>query len=173
MCFCRFCPQSLVLFHLISTSRRIPMGNAYMEDFSGHKYPTEFTLLCPTGSIIHFHFISFRYSKLAGESLAMGNANVTDLSDPNRPTKLAEQFSELYDNDWTDAFEELADLLDEEKINLLLKILQVCAICLLIFCVSSVWLKILVLVLPKYFCQRILLCVRMHFKINVTFIIYV
>ena len=114
------------------------MGNAYMEDFSGHKYPTEFTLLCQTGSIIHFHFISFRYSKLAGESLAMGNANVTDLSDPNRPTKLAEQFSELYDNDWTDAFEELADLLDEEKIKLLLKILQVCAICLLIFCVSSV-----------------------------------
>ena len=67
-----------------------------------------------------------RYSKLAGESLSMGNVNVTDLSDTNRPTKLAEQFSELYDNDWTDAFEELTHLEEEGRIRLLIKILQVC-----------------------------------------------
>ena len=70
--------------------------------------------------------MTVRYSKLAGESLAMGNVNIADLSDPNRPTKLAEQFSELYDNDWTDAFEELARFEDEEeKIMFLLKILKV------------------------------------------------
>ena len=34
------------------------------------------------------------------------NPNITDLSDENRPTKLSEKFSELYDNEWTDAFEE-------------------------------------------------------------------
>ena len=55
----------------------------------------------------------------------MGNVNIADLSDPNRPTKLAEQFSELYDNDWTDAFEELGALEEEERIKFLLKILQV------------------------------------------------
>lgn len=35
------------------------------------------------------------------------NPNIADLSDPNRPTKLAEEYSELYDNEWTDAFEAL------------------------------------------------------------------
>lgn len=69
--------------------------------------------------------VAIRYSKLAGESLTMGNANVADLSDPNRPTKLAEQFSELYDNEWTDAFEELEHMTDSERISYLLYILQV------------------------------------------------
>ncbi|XP_060601848.1 uncharacterized protein LOC132755070 [Ruditapes philippinarum] len=35
------------------------------------------------------------------------NPAIFDLSDPNRPTKLAEYYSELYDNEWTDAFEAL------------------------------------------------------------------
>jgi len=33
------------------------------------------------------------------------NPNIVDLSDKNRPTKLAEVFGEIYDNEWTDAFE--------------------------------------------------------------------
>jgi len=33
------------------------------------------------------------------------NPNIVDLSDKHRPTKLAEVFSEIYDNEWTDAFE--------------------------------------------------------------------
>ncbi|XP_053399691.1 uncharacterized protein LOC123558454 [Mercenaria mercenaria] len=45
-----------------------------------------------------------RYSALAGSKLTDGNANIADLSDENRPTKLAEQYAELYDNEWTDAF---------------------------------------------------------------------
>ncbi|XP_052792502.1 putative leucine-rich repeat-containing protein DDB_G0290503 isoform X2 [Mya arenaria] len=48
-----------------------------------------------------------RLSKLAGEKLTKDNPNITDLSDPNRPTKLGEIYSELYDNQWTDAFEGL------------------------------------------------------------------
>ncbi|XP_045206822.2 uncharacterized protein LOC123559065 [Mercenaria mercenaria] len=45
-----------------------------------------------------------RYSALAGSKLTHGNANIADLSDENRPTKLAEKYSELYDNEWTEAF---------------------------------------------------------------------
>ncbi|XP_069131550.1 uncharacterized protein [Argopecten irradians] len=48
-----------------------------------------------------------RLSKIAGTKLVHGNPAITDLSDPNRPTKLSEKHSELYDNEWTDALEEL------------------------------------------------------------------
>ena len=54
---------------------------------------------------------------------------MADLSDLNRPTKLAEKFSELYDNDWTDAFEVLTDQFgfsEEHGIKRLLDILMVC-----------------------------------------------
>jgi len=47
-------------------------------------------------------------SKLAGDRLVADNPNITDLSDKNRPTKLGEMFNELYDNEWTNAFEGLA-----------------------------------------------------------------
>jgi cell division protein FtsL len=68
-----------------------------------------------------------RLSKVAGAKLTQGNAAITDLSDTNRPTKLAEKFSELYDNQWTDAYEELDSTFnnEEETIQVLLKILQV------------------------------------------------
>ncbi|XP_060606042.1 uncharacterized protein LOC132758385 [Ruditapes philippinarum] len=45
-----------------------------------------------------------RLSVVASAKLTDGNPNIADLSDVNRPTKLAEQYSELYDNEWTDAF---------------------------------------------------------------------
>ena len=66
-----------------------------------------------------------RYSKLAGETLALDNANVANLSDPYRPTRLAEMFAELYDNEWTDAFEEIEDKEDCDKIEYLLNLLKV------------------------------------------------
>ena len=56
------------------------------------------------------------------------NPNIADLSDSNRPTKLAESFSELYDNDWTNAYEELQrrkNMPDIEIVNSLLEILKV------------------------------------------------
>ncbi|XP_045204733.2 uncharacterized protein LOC123557362 isoform X2 [Mercenaria mercenaria] len=44
-----------------------------------------------------------RLSATASAKLTDDNPNIADLSDMNRPTKLSEQFSELHDNEWTDA----------------------------------------------------------------------
>jgi flagellin-specific chaperone FliS len=46
-------------------------------------------------------------SHVASSKLRDNNPNITDLSDQNRPTKIAEKMSELYDNQWTDAFDAL------------------------------------------------------------------
>lgn len=56
------------------------------------------------------------------------NPNIADLSDLFRPEKLAELFSELYDNEWTNAFTVMENgfpetwiiffLLDIVKVNL-------------------------------------------------------
>lgn len=48
-----------------------------------------------------------KISEIAGARLKSNNPAIADLSDQNRPSKLAEKFSELYDNEWTDATEEL------------------------------------------------------------------
>ncbi|XP_056012096.1 uncharacterized protein LOC125681059 isoform X2 [Ostrea edulis] len=58
-----------------------------------------------------------RLSTIAGDKLRVNNPRIADLSDENRPIKLGEKFSELYDNEWTDAYESLEDVgVDEEKI---------------------------------------------------------
>ena len=59
-------------------------------------------------------FIS-RISKEAGEKLTKDNPAITDLSDTNRPTKLGEMYSELYDNEWTNAFDGLTNAGHTEK----------------------------------------------------------
>jgi hypothetical protein len=73
--------------------------------------------------------LCFRVSALASAKLTDGNANIADLSDEHRPTKLAEQFSQLYDNEWTDAFESILKskyrISEEEACTILLKILCV------------------------------------------------
>ncbi|CAG2238399.1 unnamed protein product [Mytilus edulis] len=46
-----------------------------------------------------------RLSKIAGIQLTKGNSDITDLSDANRPTKLAEKWSSLYTDEWSDAFD--------------------------------------------------------------------
>ncbi|KAL3878476.1 hypothetical protein ACJMK2_030821, partial [Sinanodonta woodiana] len=56
-----------------------------------------------------------RLSSMASHKLRDNNPNIADLSDPNRPTKLSEQFSELYDNEWTDAFDELETQLGDKE----------------------------------------------------------
>ena len=55
------------------------------------------------------------------------NPGITDLCDPNRPMKIAEKFTEMYDNDWADAMEALEDQgLEEEKcVEILLHFLTV------------------------------------------------
>ncbi|KAK3100067.1 hypothetical protein FSP39_014227 [Pinctada imbricata] len=67
-----------------------------------------------------------RLSEVAGSKLKYNNPGITDLSDDNRPNKLSEKFSELYDNEWTEAFEALeGDKMEEEEvIRRLLGILQ-------------------------------------------------
>lgn len=66
-------------------------------------------------------------SAYAGEKLRLNNPGLADLSDENRPNKLAEKFSELYDNAWTDALESLADTNqnEESQIQYLLQTLRV------------------------------------------------
>lgn len=51
--------------------------------------------------------LRMRLSSIAGSKLKDGNPSLVDLNDPNRPTRIAEQYRELYDNEWTNALEEL------------------------------------------------------------------
>ncbi|XP_060565687.1 uncharacterized protein LOC132724746 [Ruditapes philippinarum] len=57
-----------------------------------------------------------RLSKVASSKLRDNNPNITDLSDQNRPTKVAEKLSELYDNQWTDAFDILEQQMEEKQV---------------------------------------------------------
>lgn len=66
-------------------------------------------------------------SKFASRAVQRNNPDIADLSDTNRPTKLAERFSELYDNEWTEAFDFLHNkkgLVETDTINYLLCIVQ-------------------------------------------------
>lgn len=71
--------------------------------------------------------LPFRLSAAAAHRLRDQNPGITDLSDPNRPLKLAEKVSELYDNEWTNAMENLEnlDIQEEKGIKILLKIIKV------------------------------------------------
>ncbi|CAC5413607.1 unnamed protein product [Mytilus coruscus] len=48
------------------------------------------------------------------ETKSNNNPHIADLSDMNRPTKVAEKFNSLYDHQWTDAFEDLRRLYKHE-----------------------------------------------------------
>jgi hypothetical protein len=70
-----------------------------------------------------------RLIKLAVKKLQEQNAYMTYLGDPNRAMKLSEKFGQLYDDEWTNAFESLTDkksgLPLKDAINVLLRLLQV------------------------------------------------
>ncbi|XP_069130494.1 cingulin-like [Argopecten irradians] len=73
--------------------------------------------------------LRLRLSKVAGAKMTEGNPNITDLNDPNRPIKLAERYSELSDNEWTNAFVILTEKFshsEESSIKRLLQILTEC-----------------------------------------------
>ena len=78
-----------------------------------------------------FHFIC-RLSALTSSKLRDNNPNLTDLSDANRPTKISEMFSELYDNEWTDAYDELSPTNGEavkiQHLNGLLMVMYFCCV---------------------------------------------
>ncbi|XP_060083384.1 uncharacterized protein LOC132562644 [Ylistrum balloti] len=72
-----------------------------------------------------------RLSRFASNQVTQGNPNIADLSDKNRPTKIGEKFGELYDYEWSEAFESFKVLLkieneDDENqiISQLLRIVQ-------------------------------------------------
>ncbi|KAK3580458.1 hypothetical protein CHS0354_035500 [Potamilus streckersoni] len=56
-----------------------------------------------------------RLSEIGAIKLTERNPNVTDLSDKNRPENLVEQLSEIYDNEWTDAYENLTKRQCQQK----------------------------------------------------------
>ena len=49
---------------------------------------------------------------VAGMKMRDNNPGIADLSDPNRPEKLAEQFREIYDNAWTNLLDYITDNTD-------------------------------------------------------------
>nr|XP_022320917.1 uncharacterized protein LOC111123104 isoform X1 [Crassostrea virginica]XP_022320919.1 uncharacterized protein LOC111123104 isoform X1 [Crassostrea virginica] len=68
-----------------------------------------------------------RLSALGGDRLRLNNPGIADLSDEYRPNKLAEKFSELYDNEWTEFYEstfERTGRSEEQIIGQLLKLIQ-------------------------------------------------
>lgn len=69
-----------------------------------------------------------RLSRIAGEQMSRGNPDIADLSDPNRPTKLAEKWNSLYTEEWLDAYEELKKQKNQTQIveKQLLDILVLC-----------------------------------------------
>lgn len=46
-------------------------------------------------------------SKIASDKLTDGNPNFANLSDKNRPTKIGEKFGQMYDDEWSEAFDEI------------------------------------------------------------------
>lgn len=68
-----------------------------------------------------------RLSSVAGEKLRNNNPGIADLSDENRPINLGEKFSQLYDDQWTDAIEHLEEMgySETDGIRRLLDILKV------------------------------------------------
>ena len=78
---------------------------------------------------IEFLLFDFRLSEHVALKLADNNPNIADLSDMNRPTLLAEKFSTLYDDQWTDAFDALSGQpgfeQESKAIQFLLEVVQV------------------------------------------------
>lgn len=62
-----------------------------------------------------------------GNKLSNNNPDLADLSDKNRPTRLAEMYQELYDNEWTNAYEVFENHFKDERkiIDILLQMLKV------------------------------------------------
>jgi hypothetical protein len=48
--------------------------------------------------------MNYRLSAMMGGKLPDNNPAITDLNDPNRPMEIGEQFSGVYENDWTTFF---------------------------------------------------------------------
>lgn len=71
----------------------------------------------------------YRLSSFASKQLTEGNPDFTDLSDMNRPDKMAERFHKIYDDEWTTSLESLTKgsicLTEEKAISVLMDIIKV------------------------------------------------
>ncbi|VDI41417.1 Hypothetical predicted protein [Mytilus galloprovincialis] len=69
-----------------------------------------------------------RLSQVAGAKLMAGNTSIADLGDKYRPTRIAELYSELYDNEWTEAVDDLVSTKwsEDQIVRHLFIILQGC-----------------------------------------------
>ncbi|KAK3602802.1 hypothetical protein CHS0354_026351 [Potamilus streckersoni] len=70
-----------------------------------------------------------RLSKQVSDQMTENNPNIADQFSQNRPSKLGERYSEVYDNQWTIAFEVLTETygeVDETAIQILLNLLIEC-----------------------------------------------
>ncbi|XP_056012448.1 uncharacterized protein LOC125679548 isoform X2 [Ostrea edulis] len=59
--------------------------------------------------------LSTRLSRFASQQLTEGNPNIADLSDVHRPTRLGEMYSQLFDDEWSEAFEALKPSTKEDE----------------------------------------------------------
>ncbi|KAK3581618.1 hypothetical protein CHS0354_024444 [Potamilus streckersoni] len=66
-----------------------------------------------------------RLSEIGAIHLTENNPNITDLGDADRYEKVLEQLSELYDNEWTDAYEYLTKIQNKSKERSAKQLLQV------------------------------------------------
>lgn len=68
----------------------------------------------------------FKLSRVADVHLSDNNPDISDLSDSDRPQKLNEKMSDLYDKEWADAIEILeTDQSEQTAIAILLNIVMV------------------------------------------------
>ncbi|XP_056012440.1 uncharacterized protein LOC125679542 isoform X2 [Ostrea edulis] len=59
--------------------------------------------------------LSTRLSTFGGQQLTDGNPNIADLSDTHRPTRLGEMYSQLFDDEWSEAFEAFKPKREEDE----------------------------------------------------------
>ncbi|PJE80133.1 hypothetical protein CI610_00899 [invertebrate metagenome] len=62
-----------------------------------------------------------RMSQIAGAQLRDNNPAIADLSDPNRPLNIAEKFSGLYDDEWTDVLTAMENQYGDRRVIDMLK----------------------------------------------------
>ncbi|XP_062613486.1 uncharacterized protein LOC134275231 isoform X1 [Saccostrea cucullata] len=59
--------------------------------------------------------LSTRLTRFASQQLTEGDPNIADLSDVHRPTRLGEMYSQLFDDEWSEAFEALKPTTKEDE----------------------------------------------------------
>ncbi|KAL3878836.1 hypothetical protein ACJMK2_031164 [Sinanodonta woodiana] len=99
-------PDSANNFEKITNSKRVQHSSTHQTTTQGRVYHKTSGISDAAGSVTDESEI-MRRSEEASLLLVQGNPNIDYLSDSNRPVKLAERYSELYSNEYTDAFEEL------------------------------------------------------------------